>query len=205
MSEIIKDEDGTEREVFTQEEIDAQSQSAIDKYKEENPNNSEELKTIKEELEKEKEKEKNFAKLRKIAEDKGIKLDEKDEALEEKDKEFSKFQEDTRSEINNLRNDITTGKRTEAINKLSEDVEERKKIKFHLDRLSKPDDDQEAFESNLKDAYFLTTKQEVQVPDYISSVGAGGGKQKGEEELSDGAKALANELGMEFIKSTNQK
>ena len=200
MPETITNEDGTEREVFTQEELEAQSQSAIDKYKEENPVDNTELEEVKEKLQKAEEKEINFAKLRKIAEEKGIKLDEKDTELEEKDKEFSKFQEDTKSEIDNLRNDITSGKRTEAIDKLSDDPEERKKIKFHLDRLSNPEDDQEAFESNLKDAYFLTTKQEAQVPDFISSAGAGGSKQK-EEELSEGAKSMAERLNMGFIKS----
>lgn len=204
MPETIKKEDGTEVEVFTQEEIDTQKTEAIDKYKEENPNDEtlktsiEEKETLlkekEEELEKEKGKEKNFAKLRSLSsEDKeklkaaGIELDEKDEAMDT-------LRDETKKEIAELRNEVSTGKRTEAINKLSDDIEERKKIKFHLDRLSKSDDDQEAFESNLKDAYFLTTKQEAQVPDYISSAGAGGGKQK--EETSAGEKEIGNELGI---------
>jgi len=130
MSETIKDEDGTEREVFTQEEIDAQSQSAIDKYKEENPGDDtlktslEEkealLKEKEEELEKEKGKEKNFAKLRKIAEEKGIKLDEKDEAMDS-------LREETKKEIAELRNEVSGSKVTDAINGLSDDLEERKK------------------------------------------------------------------------------
>ena len=189
--------DGEEVEVFTQEELETQSQSAIDKYKEENPGDEtlktslEEkeatLKEKEEELEKEKGKEKNFAKLREKAKAAGVELD-------EKDAEFSQLRDETKKEIAELRNEVSTGKRTEAIDKLSDDPEERKKIKFHLDRLSKSDDDQKAFESNLKDAYFLTTKQEVQVPDYISSAGAGSGKQK--EETSAGEKEIGNELGI---------
>lgn len=180
------EKDGEEIEVFTQEEIDAQKTEAIDKYKEENPDNAEEMTELKEKLQKAEDKETNFSKLRKIAEDKGIKLDEKDE-------EFDKFREENKKEISELRNEVLTGKRTEAINKLSDDPEERKKIKFHLDRLSKSDDDQEAFDSNLKDAYFLTTKQEVKVPDYISSAGAGGSSVK-EEELSPDQKELGSKL-----------
>ena len=69
--------DGEEIEVYTKEELEAQSQSELDKYKEENPGD-ETLKTSleekeaallvkEEELEKEKGKEKNFAKLREKA------------------------------------------------------------------------------------------------------------------------------------------
>ena len=183
---VYFDEDGKEVEgVLSAEEVETQKTEAIDKYKEENPGDEtlktslEEketaLKEKEEELEKEKGKEKNFAKLREKAKAAGVELD-------EKDVEFSQLRDETKKEIAELRNEVSTGKRTEAIDKLS-------------------DDDQEAFESNLKDAYFLTTKQEVQVPDYISSAGAGGGKQKDKDELSDGAKSMAQRLNMGFIKS----
>ena len=194
MPETITKEDGSEVEVFTQEELETQSQSAIDKYKEENPIDNTELEEVKEKLQKAEDKEINFAKLRKIAEEKGIKLDEKDTELEEKDKEFSKFQEDTKSELDNLRSEMTAGKRTEAINKLSDDPEERKKIKFNLDRLSKSDDNQETFEINLLDAYKLTTKQEVQTTDYISNTGAGNGTEK--EKVTANEIELGNALGI---------
>lgn len=199
MSETITKDDGTVIEVFTQDELDAQSQSAVKKFQEENPGDETlktSLKEKEEELEKEKKKEKNFAELRKKAQEKGIELEEKDE-------EFGKFKQETRSEIDTLRNEITSGKRTEAINKLSDDEEERKKIKFHLDRLSKSDDTQETFENNLKDAYFLATKQEAPIGNYTSSAGAGNVKEK-KEELSENAKALANRFGMTFIKKDNK-
>lgn len=203
MPETIKKEDGTEVEVFTQEEVEEKTSLELDKYKEENPVDNTELDELKTKLQKAEEKEINFAKLRKIAEEKGIKLDEKNVESEEKDKEFSKFREETKNEMDDLRNIITKGNKTAAINKLSDDPEERKKIKFNLDRLSKSDDNQETFEANLIDAYKLTTGQEVQVPDYISSAGAGGSKQK-KEELSEGAESMARRLNMGFI-NANKK
>ena len=194
MSETITKEDGTEVEVFTQEEIDTQKTEAIDKYKEENPDNETEMEELKGKLQKAEEKELNFGKLRDKAKAAGVELEDKDTELEAKDKEFSKFQEDTKSEIDSLRNEMTAGKRIEAINKLSDDPDERAKIKFNLDRLSKSDDNQETFETNLIDAYKLTTGQEVQVPNYISSAGAGGGKQK--DEVSTEEKELGDALGI---------
>ena len=197
------DGEGNEIEgVLTAEEAEAQKDAALKEYQERNPNDEtlktslEEKETLLkekgEELEKERKKEKNFAELRKKAAEKGIKLEEKDE-------EFGKFQQDTKSEIDALRNEISSGKRTEAINKLSDDEEVKKKIKFHLDRFSKFDDDQEAFEGNLKDAYFLATKQEAPTGNYISSAGAGNATDK-KEGLSENAKALAEQLGANFIK-----
>ena len=201
MSKTIKGDNGEEIEVFSQDEMDTQSSEAVEKYQEENPNDEtlktslEEKETLlkekEEELEKEKGKEKNFAELRKKAQEKGIELDEKDE-------EFEKLRQETKGEIDTLRNELTFGKRAEAINKLTDDEEEKKKIKFHLDRLSKSDDDQETFKSNLQDAYFLATKQETPTGDFISSAGAGNVKTK-KEGLSENAEALAKRFNMSFI------
>ena len=197
------DAEGNEIEnVLSVEDAEAQKVEALEAYKVENPGDEnlktslEEKETLlkekEEELEKEKKKEKNFAELRKKAQEKGIELDEKDE-------EFGKFKQETKSEIDILRNEITGGKRTEAINKMSDDEEERKKIKFHLDRLSKSDDTEETFQGNLNDAYFLATKQEAPTGGYISSAGAGNVKVK-KEGLSENAKILAGQLGANFIK-----
>jgi oligoendopeptidase F len=65
MSKTINDtETGEEKEYFSQEELDAKKQEAIDEFKKENPDKAEELKKAQEELEKLKGKDLNFANLR---------------------------------------------------------------------------------------------------------------------------------------------
>lgn len=184
------DEEGKEVEgVLSPEEVEAQKTQALEDYKKDNPGDEAiktQLQETQDELAKELDKEKNFSRLREKAKAAGVELEERDE-------KFSKLEEDTRNEIAQIRNEVLSSKRTDKINELSDDIEERKLIKYHLDRLSKSDDDAEAFDKNLGDAYFLATKQEMQVPDYISSAGAGNTKN---EEVAQSEKELGDNLGI---------
>ena len=79
--QIITNEDGTEVEVFTAEELEAQKQEALEQYRLENPDKTgelellqEELREARERLEKADDKSKNFANLRKAKEDAEAKI-----------------------------------------------------------------------------------------------------------------------------------
>ena len=56
--------DGEEKEVFTTEELEAQKQAAIDEFKTDIPDRSEEIQTLQDEITKLKDKDANFEKLR---------------------------------------------------------------------------------------------------------------------------------------------
>jgi len=64
MSKIISDSLGSDIEVFTAEELETKKQEAIEQFKQDNPDKTEELTKLQDELEKLKGKDMNFANLR---------------------------------------------------------------------------------------------------------------------------------------------
>src|SRR3990167_9199445 len=84
MSEIIKKEDGTEIEVFSAEELEAQKQEAIEQYKLDNPDKTEELTALQAELEKLKSKDVSIAELRKQKNNAEAKIEEIVKGTDEK-------------------------------------------------------------------------------------------------------------------------
>ena len=129
MPKTIKNEEtGEDEELYTPEEVDAEKEKvrteAIDNYKKENPDKTEELETtvkerdeIKVELEKLKGKDMNFGNVRKIIDDLTKRLDEKDKFIE-----------------GQIKSGLQTAAVDTAIDEMAAgDEEMKKKIKFHFD------------------------------------------------------------------------
>jgi hypothetical protein len=145
---ITDPETGEEIEVYTSTELEerqnAAKEEAIEAYKQEHPDNAEEIERLQKELEenklaldKEKSKDKNFSELRKT----------KDE-LEKKLSEA----------IGGVKKEVNDEKITEAIGKLANGDEElAKKIKFHFDNTLAAVNPKNIEERNKKvqDAYLL--------------------------------------------------
>ena len=176
MPKIIKDPDtGEDVEVFSstelQERADAARETAVEEYKQEHPDNAEEIEKLQKELdenkkalEKEQSKDKNFSALRTAKED-----------LEKKLAEA----------IGGVKDEINDEKVAESIGKMSNgDVELAKKIKFHFQTTLAAVTPKNADERNKKiqDAYLLARGAEAAgAPgqgNAFSSAGAGMARPK---------------------------
>lgn len=126
------DEDGNEHEAFTAEEVEAQRQEAITKFKEENPDfadagafktqledKEKELEQAKKDLEAEKNKGNNTSAARKV--------------IEEKEAEINKLKEDFTGQIESLKTTMDQKEINNLIKKASNgDLELEKKMQEHL-------------------------------------------------------------------------
>jgi len=188
MSEIITREDGTEIEVFTQEEVEEQNANVLETYKTENPDKSEEMETLKKELEEKQaelekigNKDQNFKRLR----------DQKSELEEKLEKATGEMSEKLEAAITNLAGD----KKADIINSLVGDDEElKKKVFFHYNRIKDEAKTKEEISAKVNDAYFLATKQEAPSGNFISSAGAGNVKSKA--QITPGEKEIGDALGI---------
>ena len=157
MSKIIE-ENGEEIEVFTAEELEQQKQEAIEEYKMENPDKSDELTALQEEiarkeeeLDKMKGKDLNFSNLRK--------------QKEEAEKKVADILAGVDDKINKAKSEVFEGVMkdhyNETIRALSgEDEEVLKKIEYHYKRLSDSATTKQEITNKLRDAYILATKPE---------------------------------------------
>jgi len=151
--EIIKKDDGTEVTAYSEEELQAQREAAIEEYKANNPDKSEELERLQAELAqkeealgKEKEKEKNFGIL------KGA-LDKKEKEIVDLKVSIDKMITDTKKE---LVDKMMQGHYEKSLRDISGGDEElAKKIDFHYKRLSDPSTTEAEVEKKLKDAAVL--------------------------------------------------
>lgn len=199
---IIKQDDGTEVEVFTAEELEVQKeaakQQAIDDFRAENPDKSEELTELQQqleektaELEKFKTKDLNFGNLRKQKEDVEKKIGEIEKQVDEK--------------INIVKKEVLEGVMREHYNDTlkalaGDDDEVRKKIEFHYKRLGDAAGTKLEVANKLRDAYILATRVEevdALTTSVISSGGVGrinpGTKQ---QSFSPDEKDLAKKFGL---------
>jgi len=197
MSEIIQ-KDGVDVEVFTVEEIEAQKQEAIEAYKAENPDKSdeltalqEELKSKEEELAKIKDKDTNFANLRK-----------QKEAVELK---MANITAEIDTKINLAKKEVMEGvlkdHYNDTIKALAGDDEEvKKKIEFQYKRLADSASTKQEIANKLRDAWVLASKVEegdAFNSTVLSSGGVGRLKIKGQEKkLSPEEKAIGAKLGL---------
>ena len=159
MSEIIKREDGTEEEVFTATEIEEQKQAAIQQFKAENPDKTEELNALQEELKvaneklaKADDKSQNFATLRK--------------AKEEAEGKLADFTKSVDEKIALSEKRVLEGVMQDHYNDtvkalVGEDEELKKKVEFHYKRLGDTAATKEEISNKLRDAYLLATKQDA--------------------------------------------
>ena len=164
MPQTIKDSEGNEVEVFSAEELEAQKQEAIDAFKVEYPDKTEELaelqeklKETEEELTKAKGKDQNFGTLRKAKEDAEKKVEDILKGVDEK--------------INTVKKEVLEGVMQNHKNKtlealVGEDAELKKKVELEYGRLSDVASTEEQITKKLKDAFILATAKE---PDGINA------------------------------------
>ncbi len=158
MSQIIKNEDGTEIEVFTLEEIEAQKQAALDDYKANNPDRTGELSEAQEKLRlaeellaKKGDKDQNFNNLRKAKDDAEKKVADILAGVDEK--------------ISTVKREVMEGVMKDHYNDTlktlaGEDEDVKKKIEFNYKRLADTAATKDEITSKLQDAYLLAIKPE---------------------------------------------
>jgi alanyl-tRNA synthetase len=195
MSEIIN-KDGVDIEVFTAEEIEAQKQEAIEQYKLDNPDKTDELTALQEELrekeeeiEKAKGKDQNFEKLR-IAKDTA-------------EKKVADILAGVDDKITKAKAEVFEGVMkdhyNETLNALSGGDEElKKKIEFNFKRLGDVASTKAEITAKFQDAARLAGQTDDAVNTSVfSSGGVGRLNIKGSEtKLSADEKVLASKLGL---------
>ena len=159
MSEIIKREDGTEEEVFTATEIEEQKQAAIQQFQAENPDKTEELNALQEELKvaneklaKADDKSQNFATLRKAKEEAEGKLADFTKSIDEKI---------ALSEKRVLEGVMQDHYNDDLKALVGDDEELRKRVELEYARLSDVASTKDQITKKMKDAYILATKQDA--------------------------------------------
>lgn len=225
MPEKIKTEDGKMVESYSKAELDAQSKEAADKaaseaadaaiakYKEENPDKSEDfeaqLKEKEEEIAKLKDKEKNFAKIRtreKYAEENTTeKLEKEFEEREERmeaqlEEKFGvRLKESSEATEKKVLEGVYKDHYSEELKALAgEDDELKKQIEFHYGRLNDPTTNKAEISKKLRDAWILATPTEQPNAMNTAVISSGGASAstapKSESKFSEEEKALAQKL-----------
>lgn len=155
MSQKITNDDGDEIEVFTNEELEAQKQAAIEEYKTNNPDKTpeltklqEDLKAKEEELTKLKDKDTNFSNLR--------------TAKEKAEKEIQDLKTSIDDKIGAAKKEILEGVMKEHYNDtlknmVGDDKELLAKVELQYKRLADPASSKEEIAKKLSDAYTLAT------------------------------------------------
>lgn len=155
---ITKDADGNEIEAFTQEELEAQKAAALEEFKAQNPDRSEELAELQaklaeasEKLAKADDKDKNFAALRKAKEEADGKLN---EVLKGQDEKLNKFK-------NEIMESVLKDHYEDTIKSLvGDDAELRKVVELNYKRLADPTASKADISKKLQDAFVLANKRE---------------------------------------------
>lgn len=172
MSTIVKQEDGTEVEMFSQEELQAQRDAAIEEYKTNNPDKGEELNTLQEKLSKAeeeltglKDKDFNFAKVTK--------------AKEMAEAKIERIAKEIDVKINLAKKEVMEGVMKDHYNEtLSSlaggDEEVKKKIEHHYKRLGDLASTKEEIGKKLRDAWLLASEPKVQDALNSSVISSGG-------------------------------
>lgn len=193
MSQKIKQEDGTEIEVFTTEELEEAKTSAIETNNQTRAQEIDklatELKAKEEELVKLKGKDLNFSNLREIN--------------DRLTKEVGDLKTQISIAIGGVKKDIETEAVTTAITSLAgDDKEVEKKIKFHFETTLKAVEpkNKEELNKKIQDAYLLATGEQVTplvVPGTFSSAGAGINRPKiNQTPLSPAAVEVGKKMGI---------
>lgn len=196
--QTVKLEDGSEIQTYTEEELEAQKQEAIEQYKLENPDKTDELTALQdelrekeEELAKSKDKDQNFAGLRK--------------AKEEAEKKLTDFTKDIDTKISNVKKEVMEGVLKDTYNDnlkalAGEDAELSKKIEYHYKRLGDTASTKDEISNKMRDAYLLATKPEGYDALNSSVLSTGGvGRlniQPKGQKLSAEEKVLAGKFGI---------
>ncbi len=180
----ITQEDGSELEVFTAEDVDEKLKGYVP---------ADEVEKLKEELIKKEEASKNNAILRKKAEE----AEKNKGGLET---EFNSYKEETEKKFNELSSKLSEKEVNEYISSLTQDKEVVEKIKFNLKRISGDDTKQ-----NVLDAYKLSVDNFDGNTNFVSAAGAGAVVKN--SNVSNEVKGMAAKFGIteEDFKKANIK
>ena len=140
--------DGEIKETFTHEELEAQKTEAIEQYKKDNPDKSEELQKLQDEMKGLKDKDLNFSQLR-----------EQKKSLEERLQELTGS---VKTDIENVKKEIVEGVMkefyAEHLQTLTQgDADLMAKVELQYKRLADPAASKEEISKKLKDAFILAT------------------------------------------------
>jgi len=169
----ITQEDGSELEVFTAEEMEEKMKGFVP---------ADELEQLKADLEKAKAATKDNAALRHL----------KEEAEKNKgglETEFNSYKEETEKKFNELSSKLSEKEVNEYIGSLTQDKEVVEKIKFNLKRISGDDTKQ-----NVLDAYKLSVDNFTPNTNFVSAAGAGAEVKQG--NISSDLKELGASMGL---------
>lgn len=158
MPQIITNDDGTQIEVFTLEELQQQREAAVQEYVDANPDKNDELEKLQTELKNKEEKlsklesqDRNFAFARKQVKDAQDKIDELTGNIDTKINQAKK----------EIMENVLKDHYNETINSLvGNDEDLKKKVEEQYGRLSDPATTKAEIDAKAKDAYLLATKQE---------------------------------------------
>lgn len=158
MPQTIKDSEGNEIEVFTQEEIEGQKQEAIEAFKTENPDKTAELAELQEKMREAEEK------LAKVG-DKDYNFKALEKAKNDAESKLKSFTQEWEGKLQNVKKEVLEGvmsdHKNDTLKQLSGgDAELEKKIEFHYKRLGDVAGTKAEITSKLKDAWVLATKKE---------------------------------------------
>jgi len=174
MPRTIQDSNGAEIEVFSKEELDTQRNDAVEAFKKENPDKSEEIKKMQDDL---KAKDDEMRKL--LDKDTNFKnLREAKDKVEQEKEELRKKLDDAVSAVKQeVVGSVLNDHIKESLDKLADgDEGMRKKIEFHAERLGiKSAKDKNEVNTAIQDAYRLATdfKHDTLHSGVVSSAGAG--------------------------------
>lgn len=201
MSETITREDGTTIEVFTQEELEAQrevaKQEAIEAYKAENPDKTEELTALQAELAKKEEALANAA-------NKDLNITNLRKAKEAAEKKLADFSAELDNKITSAKKEVLEGVMkdhyNETLSQLSGGDEElKKKIEFNFKRLGDVASTKQELTKKFQDAARLSGVEERDAVNtsVFSSGGVGRLNIKtSEKKLTEDEKAVGAKLGL---------
>ena len=154
----VKLESGEEIDTFTQEELEAKQAEALESYKSENPDKTEELTALQEEL--------------RVANDKLGKVDDKNvnfvalrKAKEDAEKKVDEILKGVDGKIEQVKKEVLEGvmqdHKQDTLKSLSGgDAELEKKIEFHYKRLGDVASTKQEISKKLNDAWVLATAKE---------------------------------------------
>jgi len=186
MTQTIINDSGETIEIPTTEEIEAQKQQAIEEYKSQNPDKTEELTKLQKELDGFKDKDLNFSNLRKQKEDAEKKVEDILKGVDEK--------------ISTVKKEVLEGVMkdhyNETINSLTGGDEElKKKIEFQYKRLGDAPATKDEIAKKLQDAYMLAAGTSKGVSSNAFSSGGVGSIKTKESSLTEDDKDLLKKMG----------
>lgn len=174
--------DGEEKEVFTQEEVEVSREEAIAQYKQDNPDKSEDITKLQQELEKAKKDLDGFK-------DKDMNFSNMRNKISEKEKEINDLKVSIDEKIGTVKKEILEGVMKDHYNDMlkslvGDDKELLAKVEYQYKRLADTASTKEEITKKLNDAFTLATgtNKDSFNSGAFSSGGVGGIKPQGQKQ-----------------------